>query len=170
MSRGHDAYRQLTGYEEAMRWRRWIFAVGPVAVAAGLGGLGARNAPQTYDRLRKPGWAPAAAVFGPVWTALYAGIGTAGWKLTARPSRPARSLHLAQLALNTAWPLAFFGARDKRTALAIVVLLDATVAAEILALRRQDPVAAALLTPYLAWSAFATALNARVSAPPPTAA
>ena len=32
--------------------------------------------------------------------------------------------------------------------------------------RREDPLAAALLTPYLAWTGFATALNAAVSEPP----
>jgi benzodiazapine receptor len=148
-----------------MNARRWIFATGPVAAAAGLGGLGARNAPQIYGRLRKPRWAPPAAAFGPAWSALYAGIGAAGWRLSGSASRRSRSLHLAQLALNAAWPGAFFGARDKRASLLIIGLLDAVVAAEILTLRREDPVAALVLVPYLAWAGFATALNAAVSDP-----
>jgi benzodiazapine receptor len=145
--------------------RRWIFAIGPVAAAAGLGGLGARNAQQTYGRLRKPGWAPPAAAFGPVWPALYVGIGAAGWRLYSSGSPRARSLHLAQLALNAAWPVTFFGIRDKRASLVIIALLDGALAAEILTLRREDPIAASLLAPYLGWSAFATALNAAVSDP-----
>lgn len=145
--------------------RRWTFAVAPVAAAAGLGGLGARGAPRTYARLRKPSWAPPAAAFGPVWSALYVGIGAAGWRLYASGSRSTRTLHLGQLALNAAWPIAFFGIRDKRASLAIIALLDAAVAAEVLGLRGEDPVAAALLVPYLGWSGFATALNAAVSDP-----
>jgi len=145
--------------------RRWVFAVGPVVVAAGVGGVGARRAPQTYRRLRKPRWAPPAAVFGPVWSALYAGIAVAGWRLPGRASRWARSLHLAQLALNTAWPIAFFARGDKRAALVIIVLLDAATAAEVLAVRDEDRFAASLLLPYLGWSVFATALNAAVSDP-----
>lgn len=74
--------------------RHWAFAAGPVVVAAGVGGVGARRAPQIYRRLRKPRWAPPAAVFGPVWSALYAGIAVAGCRLPGRASRWSRSLHL----------------------------------------------------------------------------
>ena len=148
-----------------MNARRWIFAAGPVAVAAGLGGLGARGAPQVYGQLRKPLWAPPAAAFGPVWSALYAGIAVAGWRLSGGTSRRARSFHLVQLALNAAWPAAFFHARDKRASLLIIGLLDAAIAAEILALRREDRAAALLLLPYLAWTGFATAVNVAVSDP-----
>src|SRR5579862_1613360 len=97
-----------------MNARRWLFAAGPVAAAAGLGGLGARRAPQVYSQLRKPRWAPPAAAFGPVWSVLYAGIAAVGWRLSGGTSRRAQTLHLVQLALNAAWPAAFFGARDKR--------------------------------------------------------
>lgn len=45
-----------------------------VLAAAGLGGLGSRDAPSTYARLDKPGWAPPASGFGPIWTALYASL------------------------------------------------------------------------------------------------
>jgi tryptophan-rich sensory protein len=144
--------------------RRLAFAVLPVLGAAGLGGLGARGAASTYGRLAKPRWAPPASAFGPVWGALYAAIAVAGWR--THPSSPlARRLHLAQLTLNAAWPGVFFGARDKRASLAVIALLDATVAAEVAVLDRRDPAAAALLTPYLGWCGFATALNAAVSTP-----
>ncbi len=145
--------------------RRWAFAAGPVLTAAGLGGRGSRRAPETYHRLRKPSWAPPAAVFAPVWSALYVAIGAAGWRLFPRASPQAKSLHLAQLALNAAWPIAFFGIRDKRASLIIILLLDGVLATEILMLRRDDPVAGLLLVPYLGWSGFATALNAAVSDP-----
>lgn len=148
-----------------MQLRRWMTAVVPVAAAAGIGGLGSRSAPATYARLRKPSWAPPAAAFGPVWTVLYVGIGVAGWRLSGRASAVTRRLQLTQLALNAAWPITFFALRDKRASLAVIGLLDATVTAEIVRLRREDPVAAALLLPYLAWSGFATALNAAVSDP-----
>jgi benzodiazapine receptor len=100
-----------------------------------------------------------------VWSALYIGIGVAGWRLYDGASRRTKTLHLAQLALNAAWPIAFFGIRDKRTSLLIIGLLDATVAAEIGAARRDDRIAANLLTPYLAWNVFATALNVAINDP-----
>jgi translocator protein len=148
-----------------MNVRRWGFAVVPVVGAAGVGGLGARSAPQTYRRLRKPVWAPPATVFGPVWTVLYITNGIAGWRIFANATRAVRSLHLLQLALNAAWPITFFGVRDKRTSLVVIALLDSALAAEIQQLRRQDATAAGVLVPYLVWSGYATALNAAVSDP-----
>jgi benzodiazapine receptor len=148
-----------------MQIRRLAFAVAPVVAAAGLGGLASRDAAETYGRLRKPAWAPPASVFGPAWTLLYTGIAVAGWRLYDAGSPRTKRLHLAQLALNAAWPAAFFGAGEKKISLAVIVALDALVAAEVAAARREDPTAAALLTPYLAWTSFATALNASVSEP-----
>lgn len=104
----------------------------------------------------------------PVWSALYVGIGAAGWRLSRTASPVTKGLHLTQLALNAAWPVVFFRVRDKRASLAVVALLDAAVTAEVLRLRREDPGAAVLLLPYLAWSGFATALNAAVSDPSDT--
>jgi tryptophan-rich sensory protein len=117
-----------------------------------------------YAGLDKPGWAPPASAFGPVWSALYAANAVVGWR-AFRASPGARRLHLAQLALNAAWPSVFFGARDKRRSLVVIAALDATVAAEMAVLARRDPQAAALLAPYLGWCGFATALNAAVSSP-----
>lgn len=148
-----------------MNWRRTFFAVGPVIAAAGVGGLGSRNAPETYARLRKPSFAPPASVFGPAWSTLYVMIGAAGWRIARRPLGRTAALHLTQLTLNGAWPLAFFSVKDKRASLAIIAALDVTLTAEILELHRKDPAAAALLLPYLAWNLFATALNAAVSDP-----
>jgi tryptophan-rich sensory protein len=151
-------------YAGGVNPRRLAFAVLPVLAAAGLGGLGARRAPDTYARLDKPPWAPPASAFGPVWSALYAALAVAGWRVhDASPA--ARRLHLAQLGLNAAWPATFFAVREKRASLAVIALLDAVVAAEIATLRDQDRLAAALLTPYLGWCGFATALNASVSEP-----
>ena len=96
---------------------------------------------------------------------LYLTTGIAGWKLFRSASRRTKALHLIQLSLNAAWPALFFGVRDKRSSLVVIALLDAALAAEFTSLRREDPTAATLLLPYLAWSAFATVLNATVSEP-----
>jgi tryptophan-rich sensory protein len=145
--------------------RRLGFAVLPVAAAAGIGGLSAREAPAVYQQLRKPPWAPPASAFGPVWSALYVLIAVAGWSIDATATRMTRRLHLSQLALNGAWPAAFFGFRDKRASLVIIASLDLSLALEIGRLLREDRRAAGLLVPYLAWCGFATALNRAVSEP-----
>lgn len=138
-------------------------ALGASAVAAAIGGLGSRSAPETYRALDKPRWAPPPWVFGPVWTLLYADMGVAAWRLWRRDNaRTPLALHAVQLALNASWPAAFFGAGSRRGSLAIICALDVAVAAEIVTAARRDRVAAALLLPYLGWTLFATALNAAV--------
>lgn len=146
--------------------RYGVLAIAGPLAAAGLGSLGSRNAARVYPQLVKPRWAPPAEVFGPVWTLLYVGIGAAGWRLRRHPDRRALwLLHLSQLALNAAWPWTFFSARDRRAALAVIAALDAAVAAEIGLAARADRTAAALLLPYLGWSAYATALTAAIQPP-----
>ncbi|HET9076864.1 MAG TPA: TspO/MBR family protein [Acidimicrobiales bacterium] len=137
-------------------------------LAAGVGGLGARKAPAVYGRLDKPRWAPPASLFGPVWTALYAAMAVSLWR--ARRADPDRSgglaaLHAGQLALNAAWPWAFFSARSRPASLGVIAALDVAVAAEVVVAGRRDRVAAALLVPYLGWSLFATALTVAVGDP-----
>ena len=146
--------------------RRLTFAAGAPLAAAGLGSMGSRSAPRVYQRLEKPAWAPPAAVFGPVWTLLYAAAGVAGWRLwEQRASRPLLALHAGQLALNGAWPFTFFAIRNRPASLAVIGLLDVAVATEVAAAARRDRTAAALLTPYLLWSLYATALNVAVRDP-----
>lgn len=148
--------------------RALVAAVAGSAVTAAVGGIGARRAPQVYARLEKPRWAPPPALFGPVWSVLYSLIAAAGYRAwRAGPDRRAGLivLHAGQLALNAAWPWAFFAARSRTAALAVVAALDAAVAAEMVAAGRRDRKAAALLAPYLGWSLFATALTAAVGDP-----
>jgi benzodiazapine receptor len=140
-----------------------LFGIGTAAAAAGIGSLGSRRAPQVYPRLDKPAWAPPAGLFGPAWTALYAAIGVAGWRLWTRDAgRTVLALHVTQLALNAAWPSTFFAARNRTAALAVIAVLDVTIAAEIAVAVRKDRTSAALLAPYLIWSLYATALTAAV--------
>ena len=140
-----------------------MFAVGTSVAAAAIGSVGSRRAPQVYEQLDKPDWAPPAAVFGPAWTALYTAIGIAGWRLWTRDqSRTVLGLHVTQLTLNAAWPFTFFAARNRTAALTVIAALDITTAAEIVAVARRDRPAALLLAPYLAWSLYATALTAAV--------
>ena len=153
------------GHTRRMDLRRLGFAVLPVAAAAGLGGLGSRDAPKVYQDLHKPGWAPPASAFAPVWSTLYVLLAAAGWRLEKTASTPSKALHLTQLGLNAAWPATFFGFRNKRASLAVITLLDLVLLLEVDRLLKEDRPAAVLLLPYLAWCGFATALNVTVSKP-----
>lgn len=63
------------------------------------------------------------------------------------------------MAFNVAWTPAFFALEAPLLALGIVLVLWTLVAATVVAFRRVDRRAAALLAPYLLWVAFAAILN-----------
>ena len=136
--------------------------------AGGIGavGQGAEVGPR-YLALQRPSWAPPPWLFGPVWSVLYAAIGVADWRVwrAARSFGAARFalvLWAAQLLVNAVWPAVFFGREAFGAAVAVILVLDALVAATVLAAWRHDRVAGLLLMPYLAWLGFATALNVTI--------
>ena len=144
-------------------WWGLVPFLGAVAVVALVGGLAAGSAGRTYDALELPPFAPPSWLFGPVWTVLYVMIAVAGW-LVWRESGWTRALTLwsVQLLLNLAWTPLFFAADQYVAALVDIVALLGLVALTAVAFRRTSAAAAWLLVPYLAWVAFATALNAGI--------
>ena len=147
-----------------------LVLAGFVVVCLGGGAASGLATPpgEWYASLAKPAWTPPPWVFGPAWTALYLMMAVAGWRLwrrrDARPreARVALVLFAVQLALNFLWTPVFFGLQAPGPALVVIFLLFAAIAATILAAWRACRTAAALLVPYLAWVAFASALNAAI--------
>lgn len=134
-----------------------------VLLAGGLGALASVEAASFYAQLNRPGWAPPAGVFGPVWSLLYGLMAVAAWLVWREPAQPLRAPALAvfvlQLAVNALWSWVFFAWHRGAWALADVLVLLALIAAMVVLFRRIRPLAAWLLWPYLAWVAFASALT-----------
>jgi tryptophan-rich sensory protein len=118
-----------------------------------------------YAGLAKPAFSPPSWLFAPVWTVLYVLIAAAGWRTWqgARRGWPMK-LWWAQLLLNFLWSPVFFAAQEIGLALAVILLLIATILAFIVAAWPQDRAAAWLFMPYAAWVAFASVLNASIFA------
>ena len=134
-----------------------------------LGGgllIGANNVPgDWYQSLAKPAFNPPNWIFAPVWSLLYvliAVVGARTW-LSRRRSMAMR-LWYAQMVLNFAWSPIFFGLQDPAAALIVILGLLVAVVGFIAAAWREDRTAALLFLPYLAWVAFATALNGAIVA------
>ncbi len=148
---------------------QWLVLALLLLICLGTAGLGAAftnlSVGDWYRTLKKPSWNPPNAVFGPVWTALYIAMAAAAW-LVWRTGPPDRGRALAifgiQLALNLAWSALFFGLRKPGLALVDIVLLWGAILATTIAFAGVSTVAAGLLLPYLAWVAFAAALNAAI--------
>lgn len=149
--RGLPSWLALLGYAAA------------VVIVAALGGVAASNSGQTYDRLDLPPFAPPSAVFGPVWTTLYAMIALSGWLVWRRVGiDAAMAPYVVQLVLNAAWTPLFFAAGWYGVALVEIVLLLAAIGVTIAQFWGRSRPAALLLVPYAAWVAFATCLNASI--------
>ena len=133
-------------------------------LAGVVGAFAVRDAPDYYRELNKPPFAPSPAVFGPVWTLLYAMMGVALY-LILRNGRASSArnralmLFTGQLALNAAWTPVFFGLKQPGFALIIIGLLLVAIVATIGAFWPISAAAALLLVPYLLWVSFASLLN-----------
>jgi tryptophan-rich sensory protein len=136
----------------------WLLAT---FAAAAIGAIASVDAAAFYARLSKPSWAPPAAVFGPVWTVLYALMGVSAWHVwrSARPRRRALTLFGAQLAANALWSWLFFAWHLGALAAVEVLCLLLLIVATVLAFRQKSRLAAVLLLPYLLWVCFASALT-----------
>lgn len=144
----------------------WLALAGFLLLTGAAGALGAIasiDAREFYATLNQPAWAPPAAVFGPVWTVLYGLMALAAWLVWRERgfarARGALGLFLVQLAANALWSWLFFAWHRGAWAFADIVLLLVLIVATLIAFARIRKVAALLLVPYLAWVAFATALN-----------
>jgi tryptophan-rich sensory protein len=145
---------QISRTKSLLAWLALVIAAGA------LGALASRDAATFYAQLTRPDWAPPASWFGPVWTALYLLLGVAAWRISAHPhTRPALTLFVVQLAVNALWSWLFFAFHLGAASFADIVLLDVMVVSTIVVFWKVDKPAALLLLPYLAWIAFATALN-----------
>lgn len=131
--------------------------------AAAAGAVASADAGTFYAQLERPGWAPPAWLFAPVWTVLYFLQGVAAWLVWRdrgwRGARGALSLFLAQLAFNALWTWIFFAWKQGALAFAEILLLWALIAATLAAFWRVRALAGLLLLPYLAWVSFAVLLT-----------
>lgn len=140
----------------------WVGWAALTFVAAGVGGVAARNARGFYASLDRPAWAPPGWLFAPVWAVLYLSMAAAAW-LVSRADAPGRGwalgVFVVQLAANALWTWLFFAWRRGGWAFAEVLVLWALVALTVAAFWGLRPAAGALLVPYLLWVSFATALT-----------
>jgi translocator protein len=146
---------------------KWLGLIGFLALCLGVGAIGGfattHSVVDWYPTLVRPSWTPPSWLFGPVWTLLYVMMAVAAWRVWRRgDERVPMLLFGAQLALNLAWSILFFGAKSPGLALVDIVALWLAIAASIYAFAMKDRIAAFLMVPYLCWVSFALALNSAI--------
>lgn len=115
----------------------------------------------------KAPWMPPGWMFRSMWMLLYASVAVAAWLVWRKGALTGGTLagYLVQLALNAAWPLAFFGlfpvfgAASLWAAFLVISGLAGCVAFLILRFGPVSPAAGLLMLPYLSWVVFSSSLN-----------
>ncbi|PSR00635.1 MAG: TspO protein [Bacteroidetes bacterium QS_9_68_14] len=148
----------------------WPFVAG-VLLCEGVGVVAAvvtqRSVQTWYPALEKPFFTPPDWLFAPVWIVLYAAMGVAAalvWREGSeqRAVQVALGIFAAQLLLNGAWSVVFFGMRSLGGGLVVIAALWGTLAATAWLFFPLRAAAGWLLIPYLAWVTYAVALNAAI--------
>lgn len=126
-----------------------------------LAGMGGDNA--WFAALQKPAAMPPGFAFGLAWTILYICQGLAlaiVWNARGNRLRAlAITLFALQFAVNLAWSPLFFALHQVTAALWLILGMFAAALATTIVFGQIRPLAAWLMTPYLAWLCFAAALN-----------
>ncbi len=137
--------------------------MGLTFAAAAIGAFASAQAGTFYLQLARPGWAPPAGLFGPVWSVLYVLMAVAAWLVWRvrgfRGARVALGFYVVQLFANALWTWLFFRWHMGSLAFAEILLLWMLIVVTIVAFWRIHAFAALLLLPYLAWVSFACALT-----------
>ncbi|MEL6808140.1 MAG: TspO/MBR family protein [Pseudomonadota bacterium] len=135
-----------------------------LAACLGAGATGGMFPPGPWYRsLAKPSWTPPDWVFPVTWMVLYVCMAAAGARVAVQPDNAvAMACWALQIAFNGLWTPVFFGLRNIRMGMAIIVVLWITVFATMIALWQVDTIAGLLFVPYLVWVTIAAALNAAV--------
>jgi tryptophan-rich sensory protein len=123
---------------------------------------------KSYQKLKKPSWAPPTWLFGPVWTVLYILIAIAfGHILLMVLSKSTSAIILVPIVLNLIFNFSFtplqFGLKNNFLALIDVFLILATLIWAIVWIEPVSHLAFYLLLPYLIWVLIATSLQISVT-------
>ena len=139
-----------------------------VTATAVAGSIATKPGSVWYRRLDKPRWQPPSAAFPLVWTPLYGLLAFAGARVLDRTEGGRRAAfgrsYAANLVLNAGWTAVFFRYRNPRAALVEIAVLNVSNLDLLRRAWQADPAAAAAIGPYVAWTAFATALTASIAA------
>lgn len=139
--------------------------------SAGVGAAATTPDASWYDDLEKPPWDPPTIVYPLVWTPLYADLAvvTAAALTTLEgegrndEAAALRRALTVNLVLNTGWSVLFWRVRKPWLSSAWCALLAAHSAGLVKRVGSVDASLGAALSPYPAWCAFATTLNASIA-------
>ena len=137
-----------------MDWIMFLIFLVACFAAGATGGLFPPGA--WYQQLNKPSWTPPNWLFPVAWTSLYLCMSVAGARVAGLPGNGlAMAFWSLQIALNALWTPVFFGLRNLRLGLIVLIGLWLSVAACLISLWQVDTLSGQLFLPYLLWVSVA---------------
>lgn len=129
-----------------------------------LAALISRSKMDLFNTVSKPPLSPPAWLFPVAWTALYALMGLASYRvLTAQIPQEKKNSALLfygiQLVFNFFWTIIFFNFGAYTAAFVWLIILLALIVITTVKFSRVDKTAAYLMIPYIVWVTFAGYLN-----------
>lgn len=152
--------------KKPLQWKSLVVFEGITLGGGAAVAFFTRKSMSIYDEIIKPSFAPPAWLFPAAWAVLYGAMACSAWLIWREKQpgyRKTTCLYFAQLAVNLAWPLLFFGLRAFGLSFLWLVLLWTLVLFLILRTLAVNKTAGALLVPYLLWTSFAAALSFMVA-------
>ena len=138
----------------------WLFFIFLAATfgAAATGALFPTG--EWYKTLNKPSWTPPDWVFPVAWTSIYLLISFAGARVAPLEGGSyAMAFWAMQIAFNALWTPVFFGLRNLKGSIPIMIFLWLAVLGATVSHFMLDTWAGLAFLPYLAWVTVAAALN-----------
>ncbi|TKX25564.1 putative TspO/MBR family protein [Elsinoe australis] len=142
----------------------------PVALGTAVGYANRPKDTQNfYLAIKQPPLRPPPWLFGPVWTALYAGMGYASYRAWSTGissldpqkvllAKEGATLYTIQLGLNLLWMPLFFGYKRPVEATVDIAALTGVTGYLTYIWGQVDEVASWCMVPYMGWLGFATYL------------
>jgi tryptophan-rich sensory protein len=132
-----------------------------LAATAGAGATGGLfPTGKWYETLNRPSWTPPNWVFPVAWTSIYLLIAFAGARVGGMEgSGYAMAFWAMQIAFNALWTPVFFGLRNLKGSVPIMVCLWISVLGATITHMQLDFWAGLAFVPYLLWVTIAAALN-----------
>lgn len=154
-----------------MKGRTLVLTATAVAATAVTGGLATDPQSSYYRGLRQPSWEPPAAIYGLVWTPLYADIAVTGARAIDTLGKQGRGAERSSLIaflginlmLNASWNWLFFRFHRPWVAAAECAVLTVSSADLVRRVGAADRRSGWAMLPYPLWCAFATTLTVAIA-------
>mgnify|MGYP006126542235 CR=1 FL=1 len=130
-------------------------------IASAIGGFVTASFKEPwYSEIILPSFNPPSWIFAPVWTALYALMSVAIWRVWINFfDRKILSIYFIHIFFNATWSIIFFGFHQIELALLNLIIILIFIVILLKIFFKKDKLSFYFILPYFIWSSYALFLN-----------